>query len=61
MKFEVVDAVVIVLALLMLAAYIKLHASAFIYVFAVLIAAEIFVQLRFKKDRREVKESGSMP
>ena len=60
MKFEVVDTVVVVLALLVLGSYIKFHASAFIYVFAVLVIAEIFVQIRFKREKHEVKEPESM-
>ena len=61
MKFEILDAVVIVLALFMLAAYFKLQATIFVLVFAVLIIAEIFVQIRFRKGSHEIKEPESMP
>jgi len=60
MKFELVDAVVILVALFMLAAYMKLQNIVFVYVFILLIAAEIFVQVRHGK-KQEVKESASLP
>ena len=60
MKFEIVDAVVVLLAIFMLAAYVKLQAVVFLYVVAVLILAEIFVQVRSRKGSREAKKPESM-
>jgi len=60
MKIESIDAVVVLVALLMLAAYLKLQNIVFAYVFILLIAAEIFVQVRHGK-KHEVKESASLP
>ena len=41
MKFELVDVAIALLALLMLGAFVKLQNIAFIYVFVVLVAAEV--------------------
>ena len=51
MKFELVDIAVGLMALLMLGAFAKLQNIAFIYVFVVLVAAEIagiFIERRKK-------------
>ena len=60
MKLELVDAIVILLAILLLAAYAKLGTPAFLYAVVLLIAAEIFVHLFFR-EKREVKQPESMP
>ena len=57
MKFELVDAVVILVGLPMLAAYLKLQNIAFVYVFALLVLAEIFVQIKSGKEAQEAKET----
>lgn len=59
MKLEFVDAIMAVLIIFFLAAYVKLGAPAFLYVVVVLIVAEIFVNIRFRKEK--VKENESMP
>ncbi|MEK6887894.1 MAG: hypothetical protein AABX14_03025 [Candidatus Aenigmatarchaeota archaeon] len=56
MKIELIDVVVVLVALLMLAAYLKIQNIVFVYVFILLIAAEIFVQVRHGK-KHEVKEN----
>ena len=43
MKIELVDAIVVFLAIFFLAAYIKLGSAAFLYATALLILSEIFV------------------
>ena len=60
MKFEIVDAVVVLLAIFMLAAYVRLQADVFLYVAVVLILAEIFVQFAIRKTH-EVREKESLP
>ena len=60
MKFELVDAAVVLVAIFMLAAYLRLGNIAFVYVFVVLVIAEIAVQAKFRKGRHEAKEKESM-
>ncbi len=60
MKIELVDIIVILAAIFLLAAYVRLGAAAFLYAVILLVAAEIFVHLRFRKER-EVKQPESMP
>ena len=59
MKIELVDAVVVLLAVFFLAAYVRLGTAAFLYVVVLLVLAEIVVVLRFRKER-EVKQPESM-
>lgn len=59
MKIELVDVVVVALAVFFLAAYARLGSVAFLYVVVLLAAAEIFVQLRFKKEH-DVSQPESM-
>lgn len=56
MKFELVDFVVVAMAAVALASYVKLQSAAFLYVFVVLILAEIFVFV-WPLVRKEQKES----
>ena len=60
MKLELVDAIMIALAIFLLAAYAKLGTPAFLYAVVLLVATEIFVHLFFRKER-EVKQPESMP
>ena len=59
MKIELVDAVVALLAVFFLAAYVLLGPAAFLYVVVFLVLAEIVVVLGFRKER-EVKQPESM-
>ncbi len=62
MKIELVDAMVPILAIFFLGAYIKLGAAAFLYVVILLILAEAFaVFWERRKNTREVKETESLP
>lgn len=57
MKFELVDFVMVAIAAVMLASYVKLQSTAFLYVFIVLILAEVLVMVWpvIKKEPKEQK------
>ncbi len=55
LKIEKIDIVVLLTALLMLAAYLKLDNAVFLYVFIVLLVADIFFMVKPKKQHAHVE------